>query len=467
MNPTPPAPPSASSAAPAALPRLFRAGTLSYTRPALASLFFWLFWGDFAFTFFEQIFRRFIPLYLNEIHASNALIGILTGSVAGVMNILFAPYVSRWSDRLRTPLGRRIPLLYLATPLTVLSLVGIGFVPELAGWIERHFLVRLAPGIAAGGVGIALLCSLSVSFHFFNMGLVNGYNWLLRDVVPLEVMARFLSWFRVVSTLGSCFFLWWVFPHILTARHAVFLGVGVCYLVSFLLMCRNVREGDYPPPDDADSPGLVKSFTLYFRDCLRVPLYRYFFMAWVCAELATSCSSPFSVLFAKANLHLDMAAIGKIFAVSQIVSAVVCFPAGWLGDRFHPMRLAFAGLAGWGIAALAAFAFVGGEAGFLAYNVLGSFPAACWALGSMAASMALFPVERFGRFASALNVFSCAALIFGNYGIGKLMDFVHSDYRLAFLWSGIFYGLAIVPMALAYREWKRHGGPDAYVAPSP
>jgi maltose/moltooligosaccharide transporter len=90
-----------------------------------------------------------------------------------------------------------------------------------------------------------------------------------------------------------------------------------------------------------------------------------------------------------------------------------------------------------------------------------------WALGSLAATMKLFPDEKFGQFSSAINVFGCGALILGNYLIGQFMDLVHSNYRMMFLWSTVLFALAIYPGILVYREWKNHGGPLHYVAPLP
>lgn len=75
--------------------RSYAVGTLRYTFRGLLVLFLWLLWGDFAFTFFENIFSRFVPLYLKDFHASNSLIGIMTGSIAGLVNILFLPNISQ------------------------------------------------------------------------------------------------------------------------------------------------------------------------------------------------------------------------------------------------------------------------------------------------------------------------------------------------------------------------------------
>src|SRR5437667_3052 len=118
--------------------KTYEAGTLRYTRRGLGILFVWLLWGDFAFTFFESIFGRFIPLYLKDLQASNTLIGVMTGSFVGLINLFFLPNISRWSDAFRSRLGRRIPFLYVVAPLTVASLILVGFAPEIGAWLHQR-----------------------------------------------------------------------------------------------------------------------------------------------------------------------------------------------------------------------------------------------------------------------------------------------------------------------------------------
>ncbi|HEY8966659.1 MAG TPA: MFS transporter [Candidatus Methylacidiphilales bacterium] len=452
--------------------RVYRAGSLRYTLGGLAFLFLWLLWGDFAFTFFENVFGRFLPLYLKDLDASNTLIGVMTGSIAGVVNVLFLPHISRWSDGCRSCLGRRIPFLYVVTPVTVLFLVGIGYAPEIAAraypWLHARVFSHLAPEVTAGGAVLAFLSVLVVGYHFFNMVLVNAYNWLIRDVVPEEVMARFLSWFRIVSTASSFAFLWWVFPHLKEYRKEIFLGIGLFYIAAFLLMCRCVKEGAYPPPPPKeDRPGLAKAYLLFFRECFALPIYRYFFIGSLSVVLAMSCPGSFFMLFTRNTLGLDMDSIGKIFAWSAAASMVIYFPMGWLCDRLNPLRVTLAGLAGLVAMSVLGWFVVRGRESFLAWTLVQTVPAAAWALGSLAASMRLFPKEKFGQFYSGLNIFGCGALIVGNYAVGKFMDFVHSDYRTTFLWSALFYAVAAYPFCVVYREWKRHGGAAAYVAPLP
>ena len=444
--------------------KIYHAGTLRYTVKGVLVLSFWLLAGDVAFIFFEAVFSRFMPLFLKDLNASNMLIGIMTGSFAGVVNIIFLPNISQWSDRYRSRFGRRIPLLCAVTPLTAMSLMAVGFSPEIAGWLHSSVFARFP----SSSVIFCFLGLSVVSFHFFNMVLVNSYTWLQRDVVPLELMSRFLSWFRVVGTISSCLFLWYIFPQILTHRKIVFVGVSTFYLIAFVLMCFNVKEGDYPEPfPQEERPGVLKTFGLYFRDCLSVPLYRHFFLAFVLAVSASTCATPFISVFARQTLGLTLKQIGEIWASGAAVSAGAYLGFGWLCDRFSPMSVALASLAGLWVASILAYLWVGNGTAFFVYSNLVAIPTVGWTLSAQVSMMRLFPKEQFGQFSSGLNVFACGAFIIGNFLIGELMDLVHSDYRVLFLWSAGLFALALYPMLRTYSGWKEHGGRDGYVAPLP
>ena len=460
--------PSAPSLPAAGAPALYRTGTLSYTRRGLFVRSLWLLWGDFAFYFFEAVFGRFLPIYLKELNASNTLIGVMTGSFAGLVNVLFLPGISRWSDDFRSRIGRRVPFLYVVTPVVVGTLMLVGFAPEIGGWAFDRFSVHLPAAVTRGGLILGLLSLLVVSFHFFNMVLVNAYNWLIRDVVPLAVMARFLAWFRIVGTVSSVFFLWFVFPHLLSHRREICVSIGLFYLVAFLLMCRRVKEGEYPPPEKVENPpGVLKTFIVYFRECLQIPLYRQFFLVNLLVIAALNCAGNFTTLFIKETLGMDMGNMGHIFSWTAAISAVVFFPAGWLCDRISPMKVALGAILGLCVGSIWAYLAVNGRTSYLVYSLAFTLPLVAWTLGSAATAMRLFPAAKFGQFSGGLNVFGCGGMIFGNILIGLLMDLVHNNYRVAFLWTTVFAASAVIPMIRVIRGWKQHGGPENYVAPLP
>jgi hypothetical protein len=166
-------------------------------------------------------------------------------------------------------------------------------------------------------------------------------------------------------------------------------------------------------------------------------------------------------------LGISMDSMGKIYAWGAGFSAFIYFPMGWVCGRVNPLRLTLGAITSFAAGTMLAYLLIHGQEGFWIYTIAITIPSVGWWLGWLATAMVLFPNEKFAQFFSGLNVFGCGALIVGNYAIGKCMDLVHSNYRMAFLWSSAIQLLAIYPMMLVYREWKRHGGPEHYVAPLP
>lgn len=447
---------------------IYVVGALKYDHRSLVVLFGWLLWGDFAFNFFEQVFGRFMPLYLDDLKASNTLIGITTGSIAGMVNILFLPNISQWCDRLRTRWGRRIPMLLVMAPLTTLSLLGVGYAPEIGTWLHDHVTAGLVPWLSSTTLLLSLLCIFSVAFHFFNMALVNAYNWLLRDVVPQVIMARFLSWFRIVGNVAGVLFLWYVFPTMISHRKETFLTVAVFYIFAFTMMCWKVKEGDYPAPEPhVEGSNLLTRFGAYFRDCLALPIYRNFFIAYVLVVVGTNSAGSFITLYTRNTLHLTMDEMGHYGAYTIVFSSLLLIPAGWLCDKLSPIKIVLFSLIVITLTPLCAYLFVDNKAAWLGYSLLSQIPAVGWGLGSVALSMTLFPDRVFGQFSAGMNVFGCGGMIFGNYLAGVFMDATHGNFRFIFLWSVLFYAIAIIPMYLVYRDWKKFGGQKKYIAPVP
>ncbi|MFZ4779107.1 MAG: MFS transporter, partial [Terrimicrobiaceae bacterium] len=226
--------------------RTYHVGTLVYTFRGVTMLFVWLLWGDFAEAFFASVFGNFLPLYLKDLEASNTLIGVMMGSIGGIINILFLPGISRMSDNCRSRWGRRIPFLAITTPLKVFSLIMIGFAPEVGGWLYAHLIHPIVPGITLQTVLLSWLCIFIVAFAYLGMVFNNAFSWLMHDVVPQGLMARFLAWFRIIGTIAGVAFMWYIFPSIMTHRKEICVGLGLFYLVIFLLMCYKVKEGEYP-----------------------------------------------------------------------------------------------------------------------------------------------------------------------------------------------------------------------------
>jgi hypothetical protein len=217
-------------------PKLYRVGTLTYTKPALAMLFFWLLWGDFCYNLMEAVTPSLMPLKLQGLGASNTEVGLVLGSIPGLVYSILNPIVSFKSDRFRSRWGRRIPFILVTLPFLVLCLIGLAFGDRLGFWLHHHLGAAVAHA-SPNTVAILTIGALLVAFTFFNTFLVSTFWYLFNDVVPEHLLARFMSWFRMISLLSGALYDYCIFQYADNHSAAILVGAALLYFVGFGLMC--------------------------------------------------------------------------------------------------------------------------------------------------------------------------------------------------------------------------------------
>ena len=73
----------------------------------------------------------YLPVLAEDFSDSTIVIGLLIGG-EGLIALWLPLVVGSWSDRLRTPLGSRLPFILAATPALVVALAVLGFVHSIA-----------------------------------------------------------------------------------------------------------------------------------------------------------------------------------------------------------------------------------------------------------------------------------------------------------------------------------------------
>ncbi len=90
---------------------------------------FLLGFGFFGVSVVWGVYNAFVPIFLaNKFHLAPAFIGFFM-TLDNIAALFIQPPVGAWSDRLRTPIGRRIPFILIGAPITALA---FGLIPIAA-----------------------------------------------------------------------------------------------------------------------------------------------------------------------------------------------------------------------------------------------------------------------------------------------------------------------------------------------
>lgn len=454
--------------------RPYRVGTLSYSLAGLTSLFCWLLGADFVFIIINQIEPVILPVILKQNGADDRAIALLISSIPAAINLIVNPIVSYRSDRTRTRWGRRIPYLALATPLVTLFLALTPFAPEIAH--HTHGSVILTFGLLIG------------LYQLFQSVVAAVYFYLLRDVVPMDVMGRFLSLMRIFSALGLFTLNYWMLGLAESHPRAIFLGVAALNLLGIGAMCLMVREGTYPEVVDKvqTQAGLTKFGPLraainFAGESFTHPVYGW---TYLCRLLvyASMPMSGFVVLFARDDLGLDLATAGKYLAWPSIAWLALAYPTGRAMDRWGPIRVMQLGLL-LGIGGyLASFFLIAGPTTFLVATLITGVAYWIVMLAQMMLAQVIFHPMRMGQL-SAANVlvqsvviaaitgpasgFMIEALRHTHVGF-SLPALGHVDlthYRFIYLLLALVYTVSLAGLFKVRRHWMKLGGPSRYRPP--
>ncbi len=90
---------------------------------------FLLGFGFFGVSVIWGVYNAFVPIFLaNKFHVSAGVIGFFM-TLDNIAALFIQPPVGAWSDRVRTPLGRRIPFILVGAPI---SAIAFGLIPIAA-----------------------------------------------------------------------------------------------------------------------------------------------------------------------------------------------------------------------------------------------------------------------------------------------------------------------------------------------
>jgi MFS family permease len=473
----------------------WHAGTLTYTTAGLVVLFFWLLWGDFAWSMKERSVGSVVQLLLRKFHASDTTMALLLGSLPAVIGVVLGPVISYRSDRHRGPRGRRIPYLIITTPIAALSMVGLAFSPAMGRGLRA----------ASGGGGALsedqwILIFFGLFWTLFELATVAAnavFGALINDVVPRPLLGRFYGMFRALSLIAGMIFNFWLLGKAETHYVLLFIGIGTLYGIGFAMMCLKVREGQYPPPPElpvaasgavtwggeiatarlrlrehSTGPAarhllwtlLPPAVRAYALECFTNPYYLWVFLAINLSMVAFVPVNLFSIPYSQ-SLGITTTQYGRYLALTYAISLALSYFLGSMADRFHPLRVGMVTLVLYAGVTLFGSLFSTHATAFAVALVAHGVLSGTYFTSTASIGQRLFPQSKFATLASAAGILGALFNVVVPGAMGWYLDRTNHAYRYTFAASCILSVLGFLAWWVVYRKFVALGGPHHYVAP--
>lgn len=391
--------------------------------------------GFFGVSVIWGIYNAFVPLFLaNKFNLAPGWIGFFM-TLDNIAALLIQPPVGVWSDRLRTPIGRRMPFILIGAPIGALA---FGLIP----------LAAILP------LFVACTSSLLLSMAFWRTPVVA----LMPDITPSHLRSQANGIINFMGGLGAIIaFLVGSKLYEKSPAYPFWLGSALVILATVLLFIF-VKE---PKTFEASEvhPDLFKSLAEVINDpdksALRILLAIFFwFVGYTAIE-------AFFTLYAVKHLGLPDADGARLLGQLSLIFVIFALPAGYIGARFGRRRTILTGIVFMTAAMLAMF--------FLSpavlttpltgkLPVLGAIPVvgailmlagAAWAfinINSLPMVVDMTELARVGTFTGLYYLFSTLSAIIGPNVNGWIIQFTGNNYNTLMIVAPVFEVIAFIMM---------------------
>jgi len=402
--------------------------TENAAKPVLSAQgIFWYTLANLGFGAFYAFNNFALPVWLKHFTANAILLGLMAGTHS-FEGVVLQPVVGAWSDRLRSPLGRRRPFLLVAVPISALFLL----LAPLAAHLPH-------------GVRLALIVACIVAFTMtFNVA-IDPYQSLLADITTTQQRGRVTGLWYFVGLLGQIVILLLIFLLRLPVAAGFALVAGLMLLTTLLTCLRTREPQNVPPPAPAAS--YWSELAQAVRGLRTLRQMRVYLLTFFLYGIGIDAVVPNLSLFIKGVTGCSDAIAAMMPIALLVCAALGSAPFGWVSDRIGPKRLLMVSL---GMIALAALG------GLWVHSLLQvGLVLALAGLGTAAQNASAFPLltrlvpgEEVGFYTGLQTAALALAGPLSLWGTGALINHRHHDYRVIFLVC--FLGIAAALLTLRF-----------------
>jgi len=269
---------------------------------------FLLGFGFFGVSVIWGVYNAFVPIFLaNKFGLSAAFIGFFM-TLDNVAALFIQPPVGAWSDRLRTPIGRRLPFILIGAPVTALA---FGLIP----------LASVLP------LFVACTSTLLLSAALWRTPVVA----LMPDITPSEKRSQANGIINFMGGIGTIIALQTGgILYKLSPAFPFWLGSALV-VVAALIVFLFVKEPKEYLENNEPQPSMIESLREVLNDeeksGARI-LFAIFF--WF---LGYSALETFFTLYAQEHLGIDAGDGATLLSVFPLFFVLFAIPSGFIAAR--------------------------------------------------------------------------------------------------------------------------------------
>jgi maltose/moltooligosaccharide transporter len=404
---------------------------------------FLLGFGFFGISIIWGVYNAFVPVFLAEkFQLDVRWIGFFM-TLDNIAALLIQPPVGAWSDRLRTPIGRRMPFILIGAPI---GAIAFGFIPVAA----------ILP------LFVTCTSTLLLSMAFWRTPAIA----LMPDITPSQFRSQANGIINMMGGVGAILsFLVGARLYELNPAYPFWMG-SVLVIVAGLLVFAFIKEPKEFAPSEQE-PSMWKSLVQVFRDqdrsALRILLAIFFWF------LGYTAIEAFFNLYAINHLGITEANGTRLLGELSFIFVIFALPAGYIGSRIGRRKTIIAGIVVMSLVLVGIYLLPpatllkplfnlpllgivpseGAKAVLVVLGALMMVAGAGWALiniNSLPMVVDMTDAARLGTFTGLYYLFSTFSAIVGPNSNGWIISLTGNNYNSIMIVAPIFMVVAMVMM---------------------
>ncbi len=269
---------------------------------------FLLGFGFFGVSIIWGTYNAFVPLFLDgKFGLTAAWIGFFM-TLDNIAALLIQPPVGAWSDRLRTPIGRRMPFILIGAPV---GAIAFGLIP----------LAAVLP------LFVACTSSLLLSMAFWRTPVIA----LMPDITPSKYRSQANGIINFMGGIGAIVsFLGGAALYEMNPAFPFWLG-SILVIVSALLVFIFIKEPKEYTTQTEKKPNMMESLKELAADkdksALRILLAIFFWF------VSYNAIEAFFTLYSVHHLRLPEADGARLLGQLSVIFVLFSLPSGFIGAK--------------------------------------------------------------------------------------------------------------------------------------